>query len=96
MIKGGVTSRSDTENSAWSARQAYIALGVLLTTAALEEIDATPMEDFDPKQFDEILGLAPYKLTSVVMVALGTRAKDDTYGTLAKVRLAQNELIIQK
>lgn len=41
----------------WAQRQAYIAMGFLLETAALLKIDATPMEGLDPKAYDEILNL---------------------------------------
>ena len=43
--------------SEWAARQTYIALGNLLTSAALLGIDACPMEGLDPAKYDEVLGL---------------------------------------
>lgn len=86
MVAGVIVQRDRAGNTAWAARQAYIALGMMLSAAALERIDATPMEGFDPKQFDEILGLAALRLTSVVMCALGARAATDEYANLPKVR----------
>ena len=44
----------------WNSRQAYIALGFLIETAAMMGIDATPMEGFDPAAYNEILGLEGY------------------------------------
>ena len=38
---------------AWSQRQAYIAMGFLLETAALLNVDACPMEGFDSEGFDK-------------------------------------------
>ena len=76
----------------WNSRQAYIALGFLLETAALLEIDATPMEGFDPAQFNEILGLTDY--SAVVLAAVGYRdAEKDWLANLPKVRFPKEELI---
>src|SRR5205823_6255081 len=51
-----VTGPRSKMASEWSARQANIGLGVLLTSAAELGIDACPMEGFDPGKFNEILG----------------------------------------
>lgn len=95
MIKGSLGSRTSEEKIIWSAKQAYIALGILLTVVADQQIDATPIEGFDPKQFDQILGLDDHDLTSVVVVALGYRADDDSYATLEKVRKSKEELYME-
>lgn len=76
----------------WNSRQAYIALGFLLETAALLKIDATPMEGFDAAQFNEILGLNDY--SAVVICAVGYRnAEADYLADQAKVRFPKEELI---
>lgn len=76
----------------WNSRQAYIALGFLLETAALLKIDATPMEGFDAPQFNEILGLTDY--SAVVSCAVGYRnAEADYLADQAKVRFPKEELI---
>src|SRR5215203_1490170 len=76
----------------WNSRQAYIALGFLLESAALLGIDATPMEGFDAAQFNEILGLEDY--SAVVVAAVGYRnAEGDWLASLPKVRMPVNELI---
>ena len=41
----------------WAHRQAYIALGNLLTSAAVSSVDTCPVEGIDPAGFDEVLGL---------------------------------------
>jgi nitroreductase len=75
----------------WNARQAYIALGFLLETAALLGIDASPMEGFLPAKFDEILGLTDH--TTVVMAAVGYRnAASDWLAPLKKVRWREEDL----
>ena len=76
----------------WNSRQAYIALGFLLETAALLNIDATPMEGFDAVQFNEILGLTDY--SAVVVCAVGYRNQEaDWLATAPKVRFPKEELI---
>jgi nitroreductase/dihydropteridine reductase len=70
-----------------AARQAYIGLGAALIAAAFEEVDATPMEGFDPKALDEILNLQARGLRSVAIVPLGYRAEGgDWLVNLKKVR----------
>ena len=94
MIKGNVNRLSDEQRIAWSNKQVYIALGVLLTAAAEMGIDACPMEGFNAAQFDELLGLKEKELTTVVLAAVGFRSEDDSYSKLAKVRKPEDELFI--
>ncbi len=96
MIKGAVNGRDDAGKVSWAAKQAYIALGLLLETAALEKIDATPMEGFDSTQYNEILGLNEQNLTAVVVAALGYRSETDEYINLKKVRKDVKDLVIEK
>ena len=77
----------------WSARQAYIGLGVLLSAAAQLAIDACPMEGFDPGKFNEILALPAQGYSAVVLCTLGYRDANDPYAALAKVRASVREFI---
>lgn len=77
----------------WTARQTYIALGNLLTSAALLGVDACPMEGLDPAKYDEILGLTAKGYGTTNVCALGYRADDDKYAQAKKVRFPNNELI---
>jgi nitroreductase len=77
----------------WAARQTYIALGNLLTAAALLGIDACPMEGLDPAKYDGVLGLPAKGYSTVCACALGYRAADDKYATAKKVRYPAEELI---
>lgn len=95
MIAGSIENRSPEERIEWAARQAYIALGTLLTAAAIEQIDAAPMEGFDPQKFDEILGLAEKNLTSVVIAGVGFRSAEDGMSHAEKVRFPAEEVIIK-
>lgn len=59
----------------WMARQAYIALGVLLSACAYMEIDSTSMEGIDREAYTKILG--DDKFSVLFAVALGRRDKSD-------------------
>jgi nitroreductase len=97
MIMGTVNNLDAQGKVAWSARQAYIALGTGIVAAALEGVDATPMEGFDPAGVDAALGLKEMGLKSVVMLTLGYRdTATDTSAGYKKVRLATDSLFIQK
>ena len=89
-----INSMTEEQRIAWATKQAYIALGVLLSAAADMEIDACPMEGFQPGKFDEILGLKELGLTSVVIAPIGYRADTDVYSKMAKVRRPTEELFI--
>lgn len=77
----------------WSARQAYIALGNVLTTAAILGIDACPLEGIIPEQYDEILSLRQDGYRTVVACAFGYRSLQDPYATRIKVRFNQSAVI---
>ena len=77
----------------WATRQAYIALGNLMTCAAVLGVDACPMEGFVPAEYDRILGLAGSGYAAVVACALGYRAAEDKYAKLPKVRYETAELV---
>ena len=70
----------------WSTKQAYLAMGNLLTVCALEGIDACPMEGFVPAAYDEILNLQSQNLKSVLVMPIGYRAEDDQFAAFKKVR----------
>lgn len=73
MIKGNVSSKTPEQLLNWTSRQAYIALGFGLVAAAVEQVDATPMEGFNPDALDEALGLKKLGLHSAVVMTLGYR-----------------------
>jgi nitroreductase len=93
MMKGTVTRLGAEGTAVWSAKQAYLALGTLLTAAAIEEVDACPMEGFDASKYDEILGLKDRGLTTVVIAGVGFRAADDAMQHAKKVRKPIGELV---
>jgi nitroreductase len=91
----GVASRSIDEQQSWAAKQAYIALGFGLSAAAVEEVDATPMEGFKNDELDEFLDLEAQGLHSISMMALGYRdEKNDWLAPMKKVRRPKEDLFI--
>jgi nitroreductase/dihydropteridine reductase len=71
-------------------------VGASLIAAAFEEVDATPMEGFEPKAVDEILGLSARGLRSVVIVPLGYRATEgDWLANLKKVRRPREQFVTE-
>jgi nitroreductase len=68
----------DRQISDWSARQAYIALGNMMTAAALMGIDSCPIEGFEMDKaiavLEEHFGVDPKRYKPAVMVAFGYRA----------------------
>jgi nitroreductase len=94
MLLGMYPPRNAEENYQHAARQAYIGLGVALVAAAFEEVDSTPMEGFDPKALDDILGLPAKGLRSVIILPLGYRDADqDWLVNLKKVRRPRDRFI---
>ena len=77
----------------WAANQVYIALGNLLTSAALLGVDTCAIEGFSPSDYDRILGLESNDYQSCVVCACGYRSSDDKYASLAKVRYPASDLI---
>lgn len=95
MIRGAVLGMTPEQRIEWATRQAYIALGVLITAGAVEGIDVAPMEGFDPKKFDEILGLDKMGLESKVAAAIGFRASDDPSALHKKVRYPREKVVVE-
>jgi nitroreductase len=93
MLVGGIVqSMDEPARDAWARNQVYIALGNLLTSAALLGIDACPMEGFDRAQYDEILGLKTKGLTTAVIAAVGYRSPTDKYAGASKVRFPKEQV----
>lgn len=91
-----VDGRTVAQKHEWAARQTYIAFGTAIAAAAIEGVDATPMEGFNPDAIDEILHLKEKGLRSVTILALGYRDADkDHLAGAKKVRREKNKLILK-
>ena len=78
----------------WASKQTYIALGNMMTSAALLGIDSCPMEGFDLDKVTEILseeGILDTEHFGIsVMVAFGYRAQEPAHG---KIRQSKEDVI---
>ena len=77
----------------WAARQAYIALGNFMTSAAVIGVDTCPLEGIDPAGYDKVLNLQPDGFATVVACAAGYRSPEDKYADIAKVRYPKSDMI---
>lgn len=94
MIMGTVANPSNASNfPAWAQRQAYLAMGTLLTAAAIINVDTCPLEGLSPAEYDRILGLENSAYRTVAAVAVGFRSDQDKYQHAKKVRFPINEVI---
>ena len=94
MVKGTINGLNPEQLENWVSKQAYIALGFGLVSAAVLGLDACPMEGFSPADFDRILDIKKLGLKSVVIMAVGYRSDEDNYQHLAKVRQKKEDFFI--
>ena len=92
-----IKSMSVNECQEWLKRQVCIVFGQFLTSCALLDIDSCPIEGFDPKAMDELLGLKEKGLTSVVSAVIGEHDISDfnTLDKAAKVRFPREKMITE-
>ncbi len=93
MIEGFAQAMSHEARHAWNTRQVYIALGQLMTSAALLGIDACPMEGISTAGYDQVLGLEGSGYSTVVACALGHRSADDKGAGMPKARFDRSRVI---
>jgi len=84
---------SAMDKQAWNTRQVYIALGQLMTAAALMGIDTCPLEGISPSDYDEVLALNGSGYATAVACALGYRSADDKYASAKKARFPEERVI---
>lgn len=72
------TLSSDANIEAWTAKQTYIALGNMMTAAAILGIDSCPIEGFEKTKVEEILGLDTSKYRLSVVVPFGYRLNEQS------------------
>jgi nitroreductase len=88
------SNMSELQLDEWMAKQCYIALGNLMTSAAYLGVDNCPMEGFDKAKMDEALHLVDKGCRSVVCCALGYRNAEDNYSKMPKVRFDPDRVFI--
>jgi nitroreductase / dihydropteridine reductase len=93
MMKGAIANKTAEQITAWSTKQTYIALGMVMSACADLEIDSCPMEGFDASSYDKILGLSEKNLTASVVLPVGYRSSEDKNAPKPKFRFPLEEVV---
>jgi len=89
-----VLENPEVNTFSWATQQTYIALGFATFAAAQLNIDATPIEGFDPRALNQLLSINVEEEEAVVMLTLGFRdEKEDRLAHQPKVRKPLNLLV---
>lgn len=96
MITGFNGMMDVSQRHEWNRRQVYIALGQLMTAAAVLGVDTCPMEGIDPAAYDSILGLEGSGYATVVACALGYRDPADKYASTPKARFPRERVLEER
>ena len=72
------TLSSDENILAWTAKQTYIALGNMMSAAAIKGIDSCPIEGFEKEKVEEMLALDTKKYQLSVIVPFGYRINEQS------------------
>ena len=83
------TLSSDEKIEAWTAKQSYIALGNMMSAAAILGIDSCPIEGFEKEKVEEILELDISKYRLSVVVPFGYRLNEQS----TQMRLDFDEVV---
>ncbi|GLX79628.1 NAD(P)H-dependent oxidoreductase [Thalassotalea insulae] len=94
-MKSSLEKMTKQQQQEWAHQQSYIALGNLLTSAALLQIDSCPMTGFDRDGYDQVLNLKQQALTASIICALGYRDAQDLAASRTKVRLDYQEMVME-
>jgi nitroreductase len=92
MLIKNIVKQPKEEQKQWAQKQAYLALGNLLSAAANLKVDTCPMEGFDAKKIDKVLGIDGTNLSTAVVAATGYRSEEDAMQHAKKVRKEKQEL----
>lgn len=92
VYHGWVDGRDDHTIEMWSEKQCYIAAGNMMSAAASIGIDSCPMEGFEYKKVDALLGIDTAVYQSAIVIPFGYRAAEQR----EKHRLALSEVVEYK
>jgi len=96
MMHGFFANMDEEATLSWAKNQVYIALGQLMTSAAVLGIDACPMEGIVPSEYNRILELENTGYSTAVACAMGYRSPDDKYASAPKVRYTVDQVLENK
>lgn len=93
-IKTSISNMSQEARKSWLEKQTYLALNNLLLACADRQIDSCPMEGFDQKEYNRILGLDKLGLNASVIAPVGYRSINDDTSDRKKVRKSMEDLFV--
>lgn len=94
-MKQSLAGMAPEQKQEWAHQQAYIALGNLLTCAAMMQIDSCPMTGFEREGYDAVLKLEEKGLTTTVICPIGHRHPEDLQAFSPKVRFDYHEIVME-
>lgn len=94
-MKSALAAKTPEQQQEWAHQQAYIALGNLLTCAAVMKIDSCPMTGIDNAGYDAVLGLDKKGLTTSVICPIGRRHQEDVQAHSPKVRFDYDDIVME-
>ncbi|MFK5947916.1 MAG: NAD(P)H-dependent oxidoreductase [Methylococcales bacterium] len=94
-MKSALAVKTPEQQQEWAHQQVYIALGNLLTCAAVMKIDSCPMTGIDSAGYDAVLGLDEKNLTTSVICPIGRRHQNDVQAHTPKVRFDYDEIVME-
>ncbi|WMI70190.1 NAD(P)H-dependent oxidoreductase [Mangrovimonas sp. YM274] len=87
--------KSQQEIEEWATKQAYLAMGNIMTVCAMEQIDSCPMEGFLSEEYDRVLKLNDHNLKSVLLLPVGYRSENDMFAGMKKVRKPVEDAVLE-
>lgn len=94
IIEQDLLSQTRLQQQIWSQHQCFIALGKLLSYAALNKIDAAPMTGFDVAGINKVLKLDQQNLSAAILCPVGIRSKNDSNAKRPKYRKPLEQLVV--
>lgn len=94
-MKSALAAKDPFQRSQWAHEQAHLAVGTLLTCAALLKIDCCPMTGFESEGYNKVLGLEEKGLTASIICPVGIRHPEDSSASIPKVRYDYDEIVME-
>ncbi|NDK08986.1 NAD(P)H-dependent oxidoreductase [Candidatus Gracilibacteria bacterium] len=92
-VKGYLNTLNEDGKKYFTTNQVFIALGSLMPVLAMKKIDSCAMTGIDNAKYDEVLKLGEKGLSTVAVLPIGYRSKDDKYANAKKVRFSREEMV---
>ena len=94
IISQNILAMNQSQQAAWAQQQCYLALGNILSYAALNKFDACPMTGFDSTAINQVLDLNLQGLNAAIMCPVGYRSKTDHTANRPKYRKPTEQMVI--